>query len=299
MDMETEQILEKAALRNVRLVTSRQLEEADKGLATAKTNRSRIEYYFTAKASLVLHVLDRSPEANRVTYLDADLFFFADPGLLDAELAGCSVAISPHRFSTKNQHLEEHGLYNAGWLMFRRDQDGMACLKWWREKCLEWCRDVVDGDRYADQKYIDRFSSMFRNVCAVKHAGANLAPWNLDTAALEYSGNMVQANGQPLVFFHFHGFKRIVPGIFDAGTRRYGAKLSRVARFHVYRSYLRSVNQCERLVGTGLNPGMVAGIRNEPSGKAGKFTSRLHAMGRRIWNLGRVLIDGSCIVSRG
>lgn len=299
MDAETEQTLAKAALRNVRLVSSRELEDADQGLVTAKMNRSRIEYYFTSKASLVLHVLNRCPEANRVTYLDADLFFFAAPELLEEELAGCSVAISPHRFSIKNKHLEAHGLYNAGWLMFRRDPDGLACLEWWRERCLEWCRDVVDEGRYADQKYIDRFPSMFRNVRVVQHPGANLAPWNLDNVALDCTENTVRTNGRPLIFFHFHGFKRIVAGIFDAGTSRYGAKLSNVARSHVYGSYLRCVNQCGRKIEMGSDTRLEVGIRTELSGSTGTLPAQILMMVRRIRNLGHVLIDGSYIVSRG
>ena len=42
--------------------------------------------------------------------------------------------------------------------------DGIAVIRWWRERCIEWCHDVVDGDRFADQGYLDSFPRLFPRV---------------------------------------------------------------------------------------------------------------------------------------
>ena len=44
--------------------------------------------------------------------------------------------------------------------------EGIAALRWWRERCIEWCYDCVEGDRFADQRYLDRLPGMFpRRPC--------------------------------------------------------------------------------------------------------------------------------------
>jgi hypothetical protein len=70
------------------------------------------------------------------------------------------------------------GIYNVGWVSVRRCEEGIKALRWWRERCIEWCHDFVDGDRFADQRYLDRLPGLFPHVHVIQHLGANLAPWN-------------------------------------------------------------------------------------------------------------------------
>ena len=79
------------------------------------------------------------------------------------------------------------GLYNVGWVSVRRRDDGIAALRWWRERCIEWCYDRVEGDRFADQRYLDRLPEMFSGIHVISHLGANLAPWNFADCRLEWN----------------------------------------------------------------------------------------------------------------
>src|SRR5437588_11232371 len=95
-----------AAVRRLNLpgfeaISLPELERADPDLLHAKQNRSRVEYYYTLSPALPLHVLGAHPEVELLTYLDADLFFYADPQPLFDELEGASVGIIPHRFSRR------------------------------------------------------------------------------------------------------------------------------------------------------------------------------------------------------
>src|SRR4051812_39773983 len=65
-----------------------EFEGSDPDLRRARQDRSLVEYYYTCSPSLPLFVLDRCPEAELVTYLDADLFFYSDPRPLFDELDG-------------------------------------------------------------------------------------------------------------------------------------------------------------------------------------------------------------------
>src|SRR5215207_5337851 len=63
-----------------------ELEAPDEELRAIKDRRSRAEYCWTVKPSVCLYLLEADPSADVITYLDADLMFFHDPGTLLREL---------------------------------------------------------------------------------------------------------------------------------------------------------------------------------------------------------------------
>jgi len=151
---------------------------------------------------------------------------------------GASVGIVPHRFPPRLAERSIYGTYNVAWVSFRRDADGMACLEWWRERCLEWCFDRVEGGRFADQGYLDEFPKRFRGVRALDHPGINAGPWNTADARVEVEEGRVCIDGAPLLFFHFQGLRETLPGWFDPGFRAYGATASQEIRELIYLPYL-------------------------------------------------------------
>ena len=39
------------------------------------------------------------------------------------------------------------------YILFRRDENGLACLNWWRDRCNEWCnKRLEDGKEAAGDK---------------------------------------------------------------------------------------------------------------------------------------------------
>jgi hypothetical protein len=225
------------------------LEKHDRALAAVRRNRSTIEYYFTITPALMTWLLEIHPEIDVLTYLDSDLFFFHSPDFLIDEFTGYSCLIVPHRFSRRNDALKKFGIYNVGWISFRRDSDGLACLGWWRQSCIEWCRDFVEENRFADQKYLDHFPERFGRVQIAQHPGVNLAPWNLDNYTLSLShDNVPEVDNVPVIFFHFHALRPIAPFLWHTSHARYGAPLDRHVRSWIYAPYLRELNSAARLV---------------------------------------------------
>lgn len=227
-------------LPGVYLISLKEFEQNDEALRIAKTNRSLIEYYFTCTPSLPLYILNHYPEVDLITYLDADLFFFSNPVVLFEEMKNASIAIIAHRFPAKLKNLEIRGIYNVGWLSFRRDVNGLDCLQWWRDRCIEWCYDRTENGKFADQKYLDDWTSRFQKVVVLEHKGANVAPWNLGNYHLSCQHrNSLTVDDQPLIFFHFHGLKEIVSWCYDPRWRNYGEAPSLLLRRQVYTPYIK------------------------------------------------------------
>jgi len=239
MDRACYDILSQLDLSDVYLIALEDFERNDDELFRAKQNRTLIEYYFTCTPSLSLFILNNCPEVDIITYLDSDLFFFADPALIYDEIADHSIAIIGHRFPLNLRHLEQNGIYNVGWLSFQHDEHALACLRWWRERCIEWCYDWYENGRFADQKYLDHWPSLFQGVVVLRHKGANLAPWNLANYKIHADGNRVWVDEQPLIFFHFHGLRQIKSWLYDSSLSFYKVRLSAIVRQSIYSPYIR------------------------------------------------------------
>jgi hypothetical protein len=151
-------------------------------------------------------VLESRPEISEVTYLDADLLFFADPELLFSEIGDDSICITPHRFSPEYERHIINGIYCVQWVTFKRDARGLEALRWWRERCIEWCYYRMEDGKLGDQKYLDDWPERFEGVCDLSHPGGGLAPWNISQYELSGAGSEIMVDGMPLVFFHYHRY---------------------------------------------------------------------------------------------
>ncbi len=248
MDTESSDILSHMALPNIRLIPLADFEQHDEPLRTAKKNRSQLEYYWTCTPSLLFHILKNQPEVDRITYLDADLFFFDPLEPIYEEMAESPILIIEHRFSPEFRHFEKFGKYNVGLLSFRRDKTALRCLRWWRERCLEYCSFRLENGRFGDQQYLDEWPDRFRGVAVLRHKGAGLAPWNIANHDLRLNGGHVLVDDQPLIFYHFHGLRKIAKWVYDPGLASYRTKLSRVGRRYIYMAYIRKLHEMNRWV---------------------------------------------------
>jgi hypothetical protein len=246
MDPACHEALARAELPGIRPIALEDFERGDEALLRAKGNRTLIEYYFTCTASLPRYVFREDGRIELLTYLDADLYFFADPEPLFEELGGGSVGIIEHRISKRLGSLEEYGRYNVGWISIRRDANGIACLEWWRDRCLEWCHDRVEPGRFAEQKYLDEWPRRFEGVVVLRHPGANVAPWNLADHPVRSEGDRLRVGASPLLFFHFHGFRHLGGRLYDPNLSKYRTKLSESARHHVYHPYIGALHEADR-----------------------------------------------------
>lgn len=238
MDTDVQRRLSRRGLDSTNLVTIDDLAAHDKTLSTAKGNRSLVEFYFTSKPFLCRYIFAHAPQVTMLTYLDADLYFFSSPEEILNQMRGYSVGLTPHRFPPHLRKSEQYGRFNAGFISFRKDEEGQRCLDWWRERCLAWCHDYVQDDRFADQRYLDRIPGKFPGVRIIDHKGINAAPWNISQYRVESSGGSVLIDGDPLILYHFHAIQRMGPCFTETGLSGYQNRLSRLVRDAVYLPYL-------------------------------------------------------------
>jgi hypothetical protein len=243
VDEEAERLLRLLTLPNMSVLPLAELESGDPGLAATKADRNRFEYCCTATPALPLHLLETRPELDEITYLDADLFFFSDPEPLFAEMGEASVLITPHRFPDYLRHYEANGIFNVQFMTFRRDERGLAALRWWHDRCLEWCYLRLEDGKFADQKYLDDWPERFGGVHVLRHPGGGLAPWNVDGATLRVGDGSVTVDGEPLVFFHFHRVRMRADGGYDWRAPGY-LGLGRAFE-SVYRPYLAALDDAK------------------------------------------------------
>ncbi|MCW5296893.1 hypothetical protein DXT88_01750 [Herbaspirillum lusitanum] len=214
MDEQTQRILERLNLTFITCIPLRDIENDD--LRKAKADRGVAEYCWTLSPCLPHYVLEKNPDIDFITYLDADLLFYSSIAPLFEEIGSASIAIIEHRFSPRLQDREVNGRFCVEWVSFRRDEQGMACLNRWREQCIEWCYYRLEEGRMGDQKYLDEWPERYSSCHILLHPGAGIAPWNYSQYYFDLDGaGHITVDGSPLIFYHFHQFQLLESHKFD------------------------------------------------------------------------------------
>jgi hypothetical protein len=239
LDEDARRAVEAIGAPTLRAIGLDELEQHDPELLASKATRSTHEYYFTIGPCLLRYLFERDAP-DHLTYLDADMRFYSSPAPLFEESAGAAVVLVGHRFPDRMRHLERAGYFNVAWVGFAGDDEGRACLDWWRERCIEWCFDRIEDDRFADQKYLDEFPKRFERVHELRHPGADVAPWNLADPPLAWDGTRFTVGGEPLVFFHFQGMKQLGRHLISLNLAMYGNRATPAVR-RLYRGYVRDL----------------------------------------------------------
>lgn len=242
LDGGAHEILSRLALPNLHPIRLAEVEAWDTELLTAKANRSLIEYYFTLSPVIPLYVLAHWPDVELITYMDADLYFYASPAPIFSELGEQSVLVIEHRFPDYLKEKEIFGRFNVQYESFRRDDQGLACLQSWRDDCVGWCYDRLEDGRYADQKYLDAWPERYDRLVNLRHKGAGVAPWNWARYPLAFQDGCLTVGGEPLIFYHFHGVKIIHPCVISHGLSDFGL-MPRKLRNWLYKGYIRELKR--------------------------------------------------------
>lgn len=196
-------------LNNVVIITLEDIEDYCPKLLTVKNKRSLKEYFATITPILPQFLFDKY-KMDKLYYTDADISFVSSVNEIEEIMDKYSLMVSPHENPVAHAAA---GYFNVGILGYRNDDNCLSFLKWWQEKCLEWCEWIALPDgRIADQGYLNilQKSNQFQNVLICGHPGVNLGPWNLALHKTEIINNKIVLDGKyNLICFHFHGYKNI------------------------------------------------------------------------------------------
>lgn len=248
MDEESFCLMGRLNLPNVHVLKLSEVE--DDSLRAVKPNRTPVEYCWMFSSSLPLYLLRRYPGINMMTYLDADLYFYAPLDEIYQEFGENSIMIIPHGFSEKNKFREKtSGIYNVGMMIFRNDSNALECLHWWKERCIEWCFSTYEDGKLGDQLYLNDWPTRFQGVYVLKNQGANIASWNIDRFQFtnDHHGivgrERISKKDSRLVFYHFHGLK------FYQGSRlKIRSYPVTVYNVLVYKTYMKAMQRAYDVV---------------------------------------------------
>ncbi len=196
--------------KNLTAISLAQFE--DPKLLTIKSTRSAGEYCWTCTASTVLYCINTF-KLDHCVYVDADMCFYSNPQSLFDEWGNKSVLITEHRYTTEYDQSTISGIYCVQFVGFKNDKDGIEALDYWRNSCIDWCYARAEDGKFGDQKYLDDWTTRFKNVHVLQHLGGGLAPWNMQQYDFRKENNKIigkeRTTGKEFVavFFHFHGLK--------------------------------------------------------------------------------------------
>jgi hypothetical protein len=158
-----------------------------------------------------------------VIYLDPDIFVFDNLGTIYEQLNHYSIILTPHFCEMELDYKSANGydrsllcdgIYNLGFVAIHRDETGLKIVQWWQNRLEYFCfHDHLKG-LFTDQKWMIYIPALFpEKTLITHHLGMNTAVWNL------HERNIINENGKfyiennsktkkdPLLFFHFSGFR--------------------------------------------------------------------------------------------
>jgi len=206
-----------------------------------KDSRSRAEFCWTCKPFALLHIINNIEDCDWVIYVDTDMMFFADPDNA-LPIRDAHYLIAPHRFHKSLEHYEKSvGKFNAGYVAIKSSAKGSQVLLWWSKRCIESCSAIANDIKYADQKYLDQFPSLFQFGAVSANKGLNAAPWNIYNYLISTNGSGISVDGEPLLLYHFQGLQ-----LFDNGKASLyigDMRISEELRVNIYQPHLLALLQ--------------------------------------------------------
>jgi len=267
VDDETHDILSKLTLNNVRLLKLSDLETPE--LLSVKPDRTIGEYCWTLTPFAPRFVFEADSAVQRVTYIDADLWFRKHPKPIFDELdaSGKQVLITDHAYAPEYDQSATSGQFCVQFMAFTREA-GEPVRKWWEERCIEWCFARFEDGKFGDQMYLDDWPERFGGLVHVMQDKEKaLAPWN--ASRFPYGG---------AVFYHFHGLRLISNDRLEIGNYY----LPNSLREFVYKSYFADLR-------TAVDELLSVGVELKSQAKSTSFARRyyrkLQRLKARVWPL--------------
>jgi hypothetical protein len=213
---EVKDLLEKMELSNVTLINIKDIENEDRELANIKSTRNEKEYIWTSKASIMLYLLNHFTELDHIIWLDGDTAFISDTQPIFNEWGNYSVFLTEEQYKGEYEWLSKiYGVYNTGFMGFKRDQNAFQCLQWFREKLIDWCFDKPEEGRWSDQMYVVDWLTRFVNVGVSGNLGINTNLFISSQNTVTKEDEHLYINGDKIILFHYYGFKYLDGNEFD------------------------------------------------------------------------------------
>jgi len=241
------EILNNLKLEHSTIISLEEFE--DQELLKVKPTRSNAEYCWTSTPATILYVLEHF-NVDSCTYLDADLFFYSSPKPIFDEMGEASILITEHRYSPQYNKEIKSGKYCVQFVTFKNDDYGLNALKWWRDRCIEWCYARFEEGKFGDQLYLDDWTERFKGVHVLKHLGGGIAAWNVQQYCFDYVNNKLigikKSSGKKfeVIFYHFHYLRFFKNGKIELGRRLLSNSILNI----FYKPYIQHLDKIKKQI---------------------------------------------------
>ncbi len=248
LDNEVFKYIENKKNNNLKVIKLSDIENKYPELTEAKNNRSIVEYYFTLSPILPLYILETYSDIDFITTLDADIFFFSSPKPIFDKFKNYSILITKHDFAENISWKIQYGKYNVSFQSFRRNDEGFKCLNTWKKQCVNRCCDVLEGNKFADQKYLDNWAYEYSKVLEIAGEGTGVAPWNIAKYKIIRKNKNIYCNNSKLIFYHFHGLRYITRKLVKLGLNSYKVKTNSKINNYIYLKYIKKISSLNQKI---------------------------------------------------
>lgn len=198
------------------------LEDLDDDRLYGMAERYNITEFCTSIKPFVFRYLFEHHPGATVCYIDPDILAVSSFDEVFAEIdGGANLVLTPHVLEPSRHHaapdrtMLKFGSYNLGFLATRANAETDALMAWWCDRLEHECIIDLSEGIFVDQKWADLFPSLIDRVSVLRHAGYNVAYWNLLQRTVTFNGEAWSVNGQPLRFVHFSGNEMTKAGVFS------------------------------------------------------------------------------------
>ena len=231
-------------------------------LAAVRSSRTMAEYLWTVTPHLFAWVFALDKSFQRLTYLDADVYFLKDPSEYFSSFgqSGASVGLTEHGYHPVFDATTTSGRFCVQFLTAIRG-DSESILTRWAEQCREWCFNRFEGGKFGDQGYLTDWPSRYGDSVYIAEISGFQGPWNA-----------YRFEAEKAIIFHFHGHLMTRRFFWDVGAYP-------IPRTHLrlgYRPYMRDIRNARSLMkglGVGVQEGAV--LREFLVGFVARTLSRL------------------------
>lgn len=169
------------------------------------------------------------PEADKVIYFDPDIIVFRPLTDLLARLDQSDAVLTPHiltpiedRKTPNELHHLNTGVYNLGFVAFRKSEASATFVGWWEDKLRYECLIALCDGLFVDQNWMNFLPVFIPNVYIERDPGYNAAYWNLHERTFRSEDDRYFVNDRyPLTFFHYSGYDPKKPEILSKYQDRF------------------------------------------------------------------------------
>lgn len=190
------EVLDRLRLPNIQILSLSNLESDE--LKRVKQSRTASEYCWTVTPFTSKYVFEADLSVQRVTYIDADIYFLKSPKPIFERFkkSNSSIMITNHAFSPSRDASKLSGTYCVQFMVYERETSEEVRQRW-EDQCIEWCFNRFESGKFGDQKYLEEWPKLYgSNIYVLEEDEYCQGPWNCTRFPF----------GDAIIY-HFHGLR--------------------------------------------------------------------------------------------